>query len=122
MKAGDYISDYKHLCTMRFFLFLSMLLVVGSACRKDGEESGMPPCLKMSVSNEHGCVDRVEEYWFQERKVYKLVVDHCADHPMVVTDAKCNTVCSSGGFAGLSEGPVEEFYQGAQFLRVVWER
>lgn len=68
-------------------------------------------------------VQRVEEYWFHEMKVYKQVVDDgCRDCPTVVSDAQCKLVCSCCGIDGVPVGPTEEFEQGAQFLRVVWER
>ncbi|MBK7382518.1 MAG: hypothetical protein IPI81_04165 [Flavobacteriales bacterium] len=103
-------------------LVLVSALMLGSGCHKDGSEA-LPSCLRAKLEQGGSdCVVKVEEYLFQGRKVYRQVVDGCADFPTTVVNAKCEMVCSCCGITGIPEGPVEEFAQQATFVQVVWER
>ena len=104
------------------FLMLACAMMF-AACGKEDNNEGLPECLHDRISEfANSNIVRIEEYWFQERKVYKQVIaSNCYDCPITVVDADCRIVCSCCGFSGIPEGPVVEF-QHAPFLRVVWQQ
>ena len=112
--------------SLKFFL-LPIAMIFFVSCKKD-IATDTPRCICKEINNsgnnwETGSVD---EYLFQNRKVYTFSPDGniIADGSIAIKDENCNQICSVGGFGGpavnLCTG--ENFFQAAVLIRNIWTK
>ena len=82
------------------FIFIVFVLIFAS-CTSDDP---IPDCLdeKIRLEEQGGCGDGMDEYIFNDRKVYIFTQSEpiCSDFGSPVYDEFCNELCFIGGIAG----------------------
>jgi len=64
----------------------------------------------------------VNEYRYQGKTVYLLTAE-CCDQYNKLYDSDCNYLCApSGGIGGGGDGECPNFFQEAEFVRLVWKK
>ena len=106
-------------------LLLALLFTI-SSCESDFFDEP-DPCLQEEVDNfkqSDFCDDsKVEAYFFDSETVYVFSMGSCiADGGAFVKDHKCESIGFLGGIAGNTEIDGKDFYDHAEFIRVVWEK
>jgi hypothetical protein len=115
--------NMKHLLT--FLVFFAVL--VSFSCNKD-IAAGTPSCIKKEIklNFQNRKIGSVDEYSYQGKTVYAFSPDFSiiTDGSTEITDEKCNSICSVGGFGGpqatLCNG--ENFFQKAVLVRNIWKK
>jgi hypothetical protein len=63
----------------------------------------------------------VKEYRYNGKTVY-LLSANCCDEYRTLIDGECNYICApDGGISGKGDGKCVDFYEKAEFIRVVWQ-
>ncbi len=115
---------------MRPLFFISVSLLLFTACNKNGIPSGTPSCIKKEIlankDNPDWYTGTVEEYTFQNKKVYGFLPDgdKIKDGSTTIKDEYCNTLCNIGGFGGpaVNKCNGENFYEKAVLVRTIWKK
>ena len=107
-------------------LYLLLVLLFFSRCKKLEIEEGAPNCIRSKISafeKDAFCSDpRVDEYQFQSEYVFFFIDGSCgADLAATVFDSKCNIIGRLGGIAGNTKINGEEF-NAAKFIKTVWKK
>lgn len=105
-------------------IFTIIILFLG--CSKDKLPEDLSSCMGdriQSLKRENSTyVFRIDEYLFQEKKIYVLLAPQDPDALSPVLDANCEHFCSLGGLTGNTTCDGEKFSETAVFTRTVWKR
>ncbi|NVO19225.1 MAG: hypothetical protein HXX13_05960 [Bacteroidetes bacterium] len=105
-------------------VFLSVICILVTACKKNTSENSTPSCLQNSINQFklYACESNatVKEYKFQGKIVYLMEPGNCgADMASPVIDAECNSLGAIGGFTG-NDSINGELFSNATYIRTVW--
>ncbi len=115
---------------MKLVLLITLLLVLLTACNKNGFPSGTASCIKkeiqVNMNNPDWQTGAIEEYTFQNKTVYAFLPDGniIADGSTTIKDENCNTLCDVGGFGGYANNQCNggNFYKEAILVRTIWKK
>lgn len=106
------------------YITLAILLSLASC---PNIEPNVPDCIQELIKDlqKEECNGAIAEYMFNGKLVYGYgySYDRCsgADFAMSIVDEECQTVCTLGGIAGLTDCNGLSFADEAVFVRNVWE-
>lgn len=94
---------------------------------KEQEEAwaGLPTCIKNKIDSfklkeTHERPQRVEEYLYNGKKVYYVVMP-CCDFFNEVYDQNCKYLgAPEGGFSGKGDGKLPDFFEKATSKKLIW--
>ena len=111
------------------YTLITLTIILFTSCKMIDIKNDAPKCIKQKAKNlkqalGHACDDdaTVKEYFFQNKKVYLFSPGNCgADMQSIVLSADCDELGKLGGIAGNLKINDKNFFEEAEYIKVVWK-